>query len=162
MIKLQELRRQIRSYRTPKSLHTFHTDSDSLGTSASSPGVSTTTLNTDRSTIMKFFSTILLVIPAATAWNLRLYRYPNFRELLEDRSGSGDLSCTNLVAFARNRPTSVKWDGRRRWRDDCNVKLFSATGCNSGDQLFNLEGLKEIDKFTGTTNNQIESFKVEC
>ena len=112
---------------------------------------------------MKFLALLTVLTPAISAWRLQLYADQQYRNILEDRSGTLGQPCKDLPAAKRNRASSMHWDADGLGFETCEIVLYNWSGCReAGGILGRSEGNWNLPAFSTQADNKVESYKINC
>ena len=112
---------------------------------------------------MKLSALFIAAIPLASAWRLQLYENELYNGIVEDRSGTWGQPCKNLPPSARNKVSSMKWNGDGFGPIECEIVLYNWDGCReAGGILYRSEGNSNVPSFSSQANDKVESYKINC
>jgi hypothetical protein len=112
---------------------------------------------------MKLSALFIAALPLASAWRLQLYQNEQYNGIIEDRSGSVGQPCKTLPANARNKASSMKWNGDGVGPIECEIVLYNYQGCReAGGILGRSEGNWNVPRFSTQANDKVESYKINC
>lgn len=99
------------------------------------------------------------LVPASSAWHLKLFRNEQYSDIIVDREGHLSQPCAVLAREKNNVASSLQWDSG--WLSNCAVELYEQPDCtvilgNSQEADWNLP------RFSSLANNKVSSYLINC